>query len=406
MADRAAGKPREPDVIPAADARRLFLHRHLLLQDAAAGPASPADVLRVVESLGFVQVDTITVVERAHHLILASRLSGYRPERLTHLLESDRQLFEHWTHDASLIPLRFFPQWRPRFRRYRRSEWHRRQIGAEADRVVRHVLGRVRREGPLRSSDFEHDGPANPNAWWGWKPQKVALEYLWRCGVLFVVGRRSFQKVYDLTERAAPVHAAMPPPTAAAHLDWACRTALQRLGPATPREIAAFWAAVKADDVARWLRRAGAAGEVRPYSVESADGSRPRLCYALEDARRAIADLPDPGRRMRLLCPFDPAVRDRARVRRLFDFDFRFEGFVPKALRVHGPYVMPILQGDRLIGRVDPRFDRRRGVLEIRSVWWESGVRLTATLRRGFETAVNDLAAFVGAATVSVPPTM
>ena len=254
-------------LVSAQDARRLLLHAQGLMDDPAAQrPATPRGVARLVERMGFVQVDTISTVERAHHLILAARTNGYRPAMLAQALERERLLFEHWTHDASVIPLKWYPHWRPRFERARAKldGWHRRQLGEDADRLVAAVLERIRREGPLSSRDFEHDGPwggpRGDTSWWGWKPAKLALDYLWRIGQLHVAGRRNFQKVYDLPERVVPHCAALPTPTEAEHVAWACRTALERLGTATAREVAQFWAAISIKQSASWLGNAAAGG--------------------------------------------------------------------------------------------------------------------------------------------------
>ncbi|MDB5296629.1 MAG: hypothetical protein JWO31_2612 [Phycisphaerales bacterium] len=395
-----------PSVVSAADAARLLLGRQGLLDDpaAAAGPATPRRVARLVERIGFVQVDAISTVERAHHLILAARLAGYRPAMLASALEVDRSLFEHWTHDASVLPLAWYPHWHFRFDRYRASRWHLNQLGAEADRVVAAVLDRVRREGPLSSRDFAAEVGAGPakTTWWQWRPPKVALEYLWRTGALHVVARRHFHKVYDLTERAVPAAAAVPRPTEVEHVDWACRTALDRLGTATARELVQFWAAVTPAQVKVWLTAAVASGEVVPVSVGSADESPPVLAYAPHDYRRRLARLPAPPPGVRMLCPFDPVLRDRARAKRLFGFDFRFEGFVPAAARRHGYYVMAVLDGDRFVGRADPKVDRRSGVLTVRKVWWEPGVRPTRKARAALEAGAEQLAAWVGATAVRV----
>ena len=393
--------PSSPLVVSARDARRLLLHAQGLLDDPAAQPpATPRAVARLVERMGFVQIDTISTVERAHHLILAARMNGYRPPMLAHVLERDRRLFEHWTHDASVIPLQWFPHWRHRFGRYRNGTWHRRQLGADADRVLGAVLGRIAREGPLSSRDFEHDGQKGTTSWWGWKPQKVALDYLWRCGVLYVAARRNFHKAYDLTERVVPAHAAMPTPPEDAHVDWACRTALHRLGTATAREVAQFWAAVSKAQAAAWLKGAAASGEAVSVLVESADGSAPVPAYAPADLPRRIARLPEPPPGARLLCPFDPVLRDRARAKRLFGFDFRFEGFVPAASRTHGYYVMAVLEGDRFVAKADPKYDRAAGTLKVRKLWWEPGVTATRARVRAYEAGVERLGAWVGARAV------
>jgi len=387
-----------PLAVSASDARRLFLHAQGLFDDSKNGAAASArNVCRLIERMGFVQVDTISTVERAHHLILAARMKGYRPALLARALERDRRLFEHWTHDASIIPLKWYPHWRPRFERFRSGTWHRRQLGDEADQIVAAVQERIAREGPLSSRDFEHAGNGKKNSWWGWKPPKIALDYLWRTGVLHIVARKNFHKVYDLTERALPELAAVPTPSEEQHIDWACRTALERLGTATVREIAGFWKAIPMSKVAPWLKAAIQAGEVIHVAVESADGSPSRPGYALADLAVRLARLPDLPAGMRLLCPFDPVLRDRARTKRLFNFDFRFEGFVPVAKRVHGYYVMAILEGDRFIGKTDPKFDRAAGILKIGQTWWEPGVKPTRARMMGLRQAAENLAEWIGA---------
>lgn len=391
--------------VQAAVARRLLLDAQGLLADPRRRATAEA-VYEIVEGLGFVQIDSINVVERAHHLTLAARLQGYRPALLERLLERDRRLFEHWTHDASAIPTAWFPHWRHRFERYRREvlrrPWWRERIGPRADEVIARVRERIHRQGPLRTRDLEGEPAGGDRAWWGWTPEKTALEYLWRTGEAAVAGRESFHKVYDLTERVLPREAyAAAAPGETEHVDWACRTALQRLGTATPEEIAAFWNAVPAAAARAWCERAGAVGGAEPVLVEAADGSRPG--WAVADWRERAAAAPTAPRRLRLLSPFDPVLRDRRRTLRLFGFDYRFEAFVPARQRRYGYYVLPILEGERLVGRLDPKLHRGEGLLEVREVWWEPGVPVTKQRRAGLEAAVARLARFTGAERWSLP---
>ena len=392
-------------VVSGVQSRRLLLHAQGLADDPASRAPTPAGVSRLIERMGFVQIDTINTVERAHHLILASRIAGYRPAMLAGALEGRAaKLFEHWTHDASVIPLTWYAHWRHRFARARNRHWHLEQLGDDARPTIDHVLQRITREGPLASGDFEHTGEKTRNSWWGWKPHKIALDYLWRAGELHVVGRRNFQKVYDLTRRAvAAKHADVPTPAEADHVAWACRTALERLGVATVREVAQFWNAISLRQAGDWLSGAARTGEVIPVTIGSADGSPPRPGYALANLRRRLADLPDPPAGIRLLSPFDPVLRDRARAKRLFDFDFRFEGFVPKARRKHGYYVMALLAGDRFLGKVDPKFDRATGTLRIGAQWWQPGINPTRRPQRvAFEEGVAQLATWIGATSTEI----
>lgn len=394
--------------VKAEEARLLLMGAQGLLEDPQRA-ATHTTLGRLIEQMGFVQLDSINVVERAHHLTLASRLDNYSHEHLSRLLERDRKLFEHWTHDASAVPVKWFAHWKPRFeweraRILNSSSWWRERMGDGYSRVVAHVRERIEREGPLRSSDFEHERRAAAAAgWWEWKPQKAALEFLWRTGELTVVRREAFQKVYDLTERVLPRHHAAPQPTEGEHVEWACSTAIERLCVATPKELAEFWDAIDIASAKGWCEESARAGRLTPVLVESLDGSKPRAAYAVNDWKRRLSKLPAPPARTRLLSPFDPVLRDRARARRLFGFDYRFEAFVPGPKRVHGYYVLPVLEGDRLVARLDPKFERREGVLNVRRVYWEPGVRVTRQRKKELEGALARLASFIGAERFALP---
>lgn len=403
----AAPKPMDLPVVPASAARRLLLHAQGLADDPGRR-ANASELARLISRLGFVQIDSINVVQRAHHLTLFSRLDGYQPSMLAKLLEEKRACFEHWTHDASAIPIQWFPHWRHRFERHRarirRHAWWRARLGDRPEELLTQVKQRIARDGPLLSRDFETDRsakgrPPAEDGWWGWKPQKAALEHLWRTGELAVVRRINFQKVYDLTERVFPEHHALAASNEAAHVDWACRSALERLGMATPAEIAGFWNAVELAAVRRWCSDALRAGEIVELMVDSADDSPPRRALAPADWQKRIDEdaqmaVPD---RIRLLSPFDPVLRDRKRTQRLFNFDYTFEAFVPTAKRRYGYYVLPVLEGDRLVGRLDPKFHREQGLLEVRGLWWEPSVKPTRRRRAALDAAVQHLAAFIGA---------
>ena len=392
---------RHPRVIPARESRRILL----AAQGLATPPATrsgPASVQRLIERLGFVQVDSINVLERAHHLILQTRLESYRRETLTALLEKDRSLFEHWTHDASLIPTRWYEQWKPRFARYadradRNAWWHER-LGGDPAPLLKRIHARVRADGPLRGRDLEEERSENGGGgggWWNWHPSKAALEHLWRVGRLSIAGRIRFEKIYDLAERVHLEAHTRPKPSAAAHLEWACRTALERLGVATSNEVAAFWKSIPNADARSWCDAAVARGELEPVVLEDLDGKR-RPAYATSESRQ-MANVAPWDEAIRTLCPFDPVIRDRTRILRRFDFDYRFEAFVPEAKRQYGYYTLPLLRGDRFLGRIDPKFDRHQDVLLVRGPWWEPGCD-TRLHQKMLETATNRLAAQIGAA--------
>jgi uncharacterized protein YcaQ len=394
-------------IISAREARLLLLGAQGLL-DRPDRRATASALYNLIERMGFVQIDTINVVERAHHLTLASRLDGYRHAMLARLLENDRLLFEHWTHDASAIPTKWFAHWWTRFEtsrgRIEANAWWKQRMGDNARTIIDEVLRRIERDGPLLSRDFEHareEGEPVENGWWGWKPQKAALEYLWRTGALMVARRVNFQKVYDLTSRVLPEHHRLPRAEEQERIEWACSSALERLGVATPSELAAFWRAIDIPSARRWCERACQEGRIVEVMVEAADRSQPRKAFAEVDWERRLRDRDEAPQRIRLLSPFDPVLRDRTRTQRVFNFDYRFEGFVPAAKRHFGYYVLPMLEADQLIGRVDPKFDRQRGELVIRRMWWEPGIRKTRARRRELEAALDRLASFIGAERLS-----
>ena len=385
------------------DARRIFLHRHLL-SDAPQGPASGKDLLLLIQGLGFVQLDSINTVARAHDLILFSRRQRYRPQALKTLYERDGALFEHWTHDAAVIPMGYYPHWELRRQRdaqmlrQRYKNWHQHDFEGR----FQSVLDQIRAQGPVSSSDVGQDEPRSNGGWWDWHPSKTALEYLWRAGALCVVGRDGFQKRYDLTERVIDAALCDPSqaPGEAQTIDWCCNGALDRLGFATPGELAAFWAHISPAEAKAWVQREQAAGRVEQVQIAGADGTIHRSF-----ARPGLASDPAidmaPTARLRVLSPFDPALRDRKRAERLFGFRYRIEMFVPAPKRVYGYYVFPILQGDSIIARVDMKAHRDRDTLVVRALWPEPGSRWGKGKQAAFEAELARIIRLAGVSQIA-----
>jgi uncharacterized protein YcaQ len=385
------------------DARRIFLHRHLL-SDAPQGPASGNDLLQLIQGLGFVQLDSINTVARAHDLILFSRRQRYRPQALKSLYERDGALFEHWTHDAAVIPMGYYPHWELRRQRdaqmlrQRYKNWHQHDFEGR----FQTVLDQIRAQGPVSSSDVGQDEPRSNGGWWDWHPSKTALEYLWRAGALCVVGRDGFQKRYDLTERVIDAALCDPSqaPDEAQTIDWCCNGALNRLGFATPGELAAFWTHISPAEAKAWVQREQAVGRVEQVQIAGADGTVHRSF-----ARPGLASDPAidmaPTARLRVLSPFDPALRDRKRAERLFGFRYRIEMFVPAPKRVYGYYVFPILQGDSIIARVDMKAHRDRDTLVVRALWPEPGSRWGKGKQAAFEAELARIIRLAGVSQIA-----
>ena len=393
------------EIISNAQARRVLLNLQGL---GELPPSSSARVVQtVVQRLGYVQIDSINVLERAHHLILGARLAQYRHEHFTHALEKSRGLFEHWTHDASAIPTKWFAHWKHRFARYNqrveRSTWWREQFRGDAAPILRRTLARVRREGPLRTRDFEAPLGHKSGGWWQWHPEKAALEHLWRSGRLAIARRERFEKVYDLVERVLPQAIEQSKSSEGAHVEWACHEAINRLGIASAREIANFFSAITHAQANAWCELSLRQGELVQVIVAPSTKrgvvatNKPAKYFALPNWREFAHETQ--VNRMILLCPFDPVVRDRARLLRLFHFDYRFEAFTPAVKRKHGYYVLPLLQCDEMVGRADLQFDRQRGALVVRGLWWMNSLGNTAKRKRQLANALDGLSQQIGADT-------
>ncbi|WP_170382202.1 winged helix-turn-helix domain-containing protein [Ruegeria atlantica] len=377
-------------------ARALFMDRHALAEQPSGG-AKDGDLLNLIHRLGFVQLDSINTVARAHDMILFSRRSSYRATNLKRLYERDKALFEHWTHDAAVIPMEFYPHWHLRFQRdaeLLKSRWKNwRRDGFEQRFAT--VLQHIRDHGPVSSSDVGKDKKKGSGGWWDWHPSKTALEFLWRSGALTVIGRNGFQKRYDLTERVIETHLCPGNMSCETEetVDWLCNAAMDRLCFATPGELASFWDTVTVTEAKEWSKKALTQGKLQEIEVTCADG---RLRKLLARPGMTEAKTPPPPGRIRVLSPFDPMLRDRNRAERLFGFHYRIEVFVPAAKRTYGYYVFPLLEGDRMIGRIDMKATRDRGVLYVSALWPERSVRWSDARTKRLHSELDRIRRFAG----------
>jgi uncharacterized protein len=380
--------------------RTLILARHGLAGVRQEGTF--AALAPLIRKLGYVQLDSIRIVERAHHHILYSRHTGYHPRHLDRLQSKIPALFEHWTHDASLIPLEHYPHWKHRFARTKRNiaEW-RARFGD--DRVLKTVREHIAAHGASRARDFAHLG-GRTGPWWGWGPAKAALEYLWRTGELAVLERDGFEKIYDLAERVISKPLREARPTRLETLDWAHNAALDRLGAATPRMLADFWAHGTIPEAAKWIETEKKNGRLIPVHLEGVPGMRGFDAVARPDIEDQITALPAPTSRLRVLSPFDPVLRDRQRALRIFGFDYRIEVFVPGHKRKYGYYVFPLLEGDRLVGRIDMKAERAKDALAVKALWMEGRLSLTKPRRAKLDRELMRQAKLAQVRDIFFPP--
>tara|TARA_R110002020_G_scaffold406378_2_gene616402 strand:- start:50407 stop:51573 length:1167 start_codon:yes stop_codon:yes gene_type:complete len=372
------------------EARRLWLEA----QGLSVAPTGPVDLPDIIRRLGFVQLDTIRVVARAHDHILWSRNQNYREPMLEKCLARDRHVFEHFTHDASLIPMDFYPMWRRQFRRMEarleRSQWYRSMPDAEGRADIK---ARIEAEGPLSTKAFDTK-IEGPREMWRRPPHKLALDYMWYVGDLATSHRENFTKHYDLTHRVIPQHLRDVAHEDDVQLDWLCREALARLAFGTVGDIQRFWAAADMAEVKDWTL--ANVGQLVPVEVEGNDGQWTAALAPADIETRLNAALA-PTSRLRILNPFDPVIRDRNRLTRLFGFDYRIEIFVPAEKRQWGYYVYPLLEGDRFVGRIEVKSDREKGELSVHQLWSEPGVKWTDARQAKLEAELDRMARFVGA---------
>ncbi|MEM7214615.1 MAG: crosslink repair DNA glycosylase YcaQ family protein [Pseudomonadota bacterium] len=359
-------------------ARHLILH----LQGLTRPPHlafGKGELAELIDQLGFVQVDSIRWVERAHHMTLFARNQTYRPKHLEKLHEKEQGLFENWTHDASLIPCRFWPFWKHKFRRdeVRLREKFTQWQGEGFESHVEALRARIEEKGVLRSRDLEKP-EGQKLEMWQWHDGKAALEFMWRTGQLAVPRREGFQKTYDLCHRVIPAEHHQAEISHEEFVDWACRAALDRLGFGTAGDIARYWNLLSIDEVKDWLAERGRQ-EAMTITVTPHDNSKPREFFARLDIEQLIGNLPKVPDRLRALSPFDPVIRDRKRLSWLFGFDYTIEIYVPPEKRKYGYYVFPLLERDKLIGRVDMKAERNKNRIAVSRLWLEKRIKWSAT---------------------------
>ncbi|GAB5458436.1 MAG: crosslink repair DNA glycosylase YcaQ family protein [Henriciella sp.] len=376
-----------PLKIPNRDARRLWLDA----QGLSSTPTGKLDLPALINRLGFVQLDTIQVVSRAHHHILWSRNQNYREPMLNRLMAKERGVFEHFTHDASVLPMGFYPMWQRQFRRLeekvRNWDWHKGMLDGEGRNAIKE---RIRVEGPLSTKAFDTKIKGEKQMW-SRPPHKLALDYMWYAGELSTSHRDGFTKFYDLSERVIPSELLAQVPSDEAQIYWLCHAALARIGFGTEGDIQRFWDAVSASEVRGW---AAEQTELVEVEIEGADGIW-RRALAPEMIESRLAATPATSR-LRILNPFDPVIRDRTRLSRLFGFDYTVEMFVPAAKRRWGYYVYPLLEGDRFVGRIEVKADRKAGELNVLSLWAETKVKWTPARATKLEAELARLARLAG----------
>ena len=287
----------------------------------------------------------------------------------------------------------FYPMWQRQFRRLeakvRAWEWHRGMLGADGRNAIK---DRIRAEGPLCTKAFDTKVKGEKKMW-ARPPHKLALDYMWYAGELSTSHRENFTKFYDLSERVIPDELRADTPSDEDQVDWLCRNALERMAFGSEGDIQRFWDAVSNTEAKTWA--ANNQAELVPVEITCADRSTVSV-LAPPDIEQRMATAPAPTSRLRILNPFDPVIRDRTRLKRLFGFDYTVEMFVPAAKRQWGYYVYPLLEGDRFVGRIEIKADRKAGHLNVLRLWKEPKVAWTRARADKLDAELARMARFVG----------
>lgn len=401
MAKKASGT-----IYPLSALRAMALHTQFLTTPNEASPAlTPDSLVDLAAALGYVQIDTLHVVNRAHYVTLWARFGSYDIDDFHGLIYTagQRRLYEGWGHAASIIPLEHYRyhRWRadtsisynPGFR-----EWLSKNGSRE---LAAQTLERIRAEGGLRVGDFEYEGPQR-GAWYDWKPPKVALEVLFAWGDLMVADRVNFQRVYDVRERVLPEWVDTTPVTPDEARRFCLEQAARALGVFEPRHLTfyAYMRATPARSLVSALIEEGLLVEIRG---ESMNGVKTWMAHRDNlPLLQQAADGDIRPERTTFLAPFDSLFWAGDRDEKLWGFNQVLECYKPAAERVYGYFSLPILHKDRLVGRFDPKLDRKTGVLNLNALYLEPGIVPDDELIAAVAAALRDFLSWHGAKSLTI----
>lgn len=385
--------------------RRLAITKQRL-----SGPTPPATregIMETVRSIGCLQLDPISAVARNHLLVLWSRLGNYSVEDLDALLWEERKLFEYWSHAASIVLTEEFPI-QMRRARYNTdgTDWEQRgNEWLEKNSSFRdYVLGELRERGPVQSKDFADTSSSSwtSSGWTNDRNITRMLDHLWMRGEVMVAGRKNGQRLWDLAERVLPDWTPRESLSDRECTRAAAQKSLRMLGVATAKQIKNNYTRYRYPHLSQALAELEREGVIQRVAV-GADGNILSGTWYIHRDDLPILEGIEAGDwqpRTTLLSPFDNLIAYRERTEALFDYKFRIEIYVPKHLREYGYYVLSILHGDRIIGRIDPLMDRKAKRLNINAVYAEPNAPMTTETAKSIAASIADLATFLGAKSI------
>ncbi|MBN2227115.1 MAG: YcaQ family DNA glycosylase [candidate division Zixibacteria bacterium] len=389
-------------IISNQQARRIAIHCQLL-DGRIALPKGKEGVAQVIEKLGYVQIDTINVIERAHHHTLYTRREDYTQKMLHDLQAVDRRIFEYWGHALAYLPIKDYRYFLPRMRSFEdpASKWFKSRL-EKYSYLMKPCLERIRTEGPLGAKDFEKRPGAKHGVWWDAKSEKIALELLFWRGELMITERRRFERAYDLTERVLPSDIDTTYPDENELVRFRIRRVLQGLGIAQTREIRFYFHNGETSNLNVVIDEMLADGDLVAVDLKPGNG---KAYYALPETMASAGKLRQKVPHLHILSPFDNMVIQRDRLRELFGFDYTLECFVPAPKRKFGYFVLPVLWGEEFVAKFDAKADRKKKTLLVPNFFFEEGF----TPSDRFYTALTDrlwkFASFNGCEKIAVAKT-
>ena len=344
-------------------------------------------LLNIIEHLGYIQIDTISVVERAHNHILWSRMPGYKRSMLDELVEKDKSVFEYWSHAAAFLPMKDY-----RFSLIRKKNYNERysRWGKANKKIINYVYDRIKNEGPLQSKDFE-DKRGSKGGWWDWKPSKDALDFLFHQGKLMIAARKGFQKVYDLTERILPANTDTRFPSEKEFYEHLVLNSIKPNGIVSEREIT-YQRRYDKREFIKALNELLEDKKIVKIKVKDLAAD-----YYSTESKLELLNNKRKRSEIHILSPFDNLVIQRKRLKDFFGFDYTIECYVPEAKRKFGYYCMPVLNGDKFIGKIDAKADRANKTFIIKNIFWEDLDKKNKSVKE----KIKKLAKFCGCDTIT-----
>ena len=384
--------------------RRLAITRQRLTD--VRPKANAQGIMDILRDIRCIQIDPIRAVERTQFLVLWSRLGPYDPSHLDTLLWQERALFEYWAHAASIVLTEDYPLHRAQMQRFAQGDhpWSRRvRAWLEANETFRqHILTRLRREGPLAPNQIEDLSlvPWKSSGWTNDRNVGRMIGFLWEQGEIMVAERNGLKKKWALTEQHLPNWTPRDVLSEAEVVRQAAQKSVRALGVGARKQINDHFIRDNYPNLASVLAELVAEQRLIPVKIREDGLTWPDEWYLHADDLPLVEQLASGEAwqpRTTLLSPFDNLICDRDRTEQLWDFHFRIEIYVPKAKRKYGYYVLPILHGDQLIGRIDPKMDRKSGILHINAIYLEPNTVQDAATGQAVIEAITDLGRFLGA---------